>query len=127
MNKIAENEYYVIQVEPGKNRFYLRVMGFWKNTSIVPNYLTDIEKGVKMLRSGFCIISDLREMKTPPQEVGILHEKAQKVLVLAGLDRTAEVLSDAILKMALNKYSINSQMKKQAFSTVEEAEKWLKI
>ncbi len=125
MIEIAENEYYEIKVDEIKNRIHLTVSGFWSKPEVVPNYVTDVEKAGGNAKSGFTIISDLRKMKAPPKEIEPLHEKAQTALIEAGLDRTAEVLSSAILKMATANYSDSTQMKKQTFSSLEEAENWL--
>ena len=125
MEEIEKNEYYHINVDKSKNRIYLKVIGFWESPNVVPNYITDLEKASKALSRGFTIIADLRDMKTPPQELRSVHEKAQEVLVQAGLDRTAEILSSALLASATEMYAEKSWMKKREFSSIKEAEEWL--
>lgn len=125
MKEIAKNKFYEISVDGEKNRLYLKIIGFWRNPEAVPHYTGDLLKATKELKRGFTILSDLREMLTPPVEITAIHEGAQKFLINAGLSRTAEVLSNVILKMVTKKYSDVSHMKKMEFTTIEEAEKWL--
>jgi hypothetical protein len=122
---IAETDYYKIEVDKTKNRVYYTIIGFWKSPSIVPNYLEDTQKAVNEVSPGFNIVTDATQMKIPPKEVGKIHEKAQKILVDGGLNKTAEVLPKSLVKMTLNKYAQKSQMKKQNFETIEEAVAWL--
>jgi hypothetical protein len=37
----APNKYYAIRVDPKKNCLYLTLIGFWRNRSVVPNYIDD--------------------------------------------------------------------------------------
>lgn len=125
MEEIAKNDHYEINVDTSKNRLYLKLKGFWKEKSDVPDYLNDIQKSAKRMSRGFCVLSDLREMKPPSQDIGALHMEAQTIYIQAGLDRTAEVLNSAVTKMSTNRYSDATKMKKMDFNSVEEAEKWL--
>ena len=83
------------------------------------------ERAAKSVKPNFSVIADLREMKTPPQEIGAIHEKAQQIMINYHLDKTAEILDSAILKMVTKKYSTSTNMKKQAFKSMEEAKIWL--
>ncbi len=125
MIQIAKNDYYELNVDKEKNRMYLKIIGFWTSKEVVPEYLLDIEKATKSVTRGFTIVSDLRGMNTPPKAIGALHEQAQRYLVLAGLDKTAEIVSSAILKLATKKYATTSQMAKKEFDNLSDAEKWL--
>ena len=125
MKEIAKNNYYEISVDTSKNRLYLKVKGFWKEKTEVPNYLKDMRNAGQSLSRGFTVLADLQEMKAPSPEIGVLHQETQAILVQAGLDRTAEVLSSAITKMSTSKYTKTSGMKKMDFSSTNEAEKWL--
>ena len=126
MKDIAENEYYSITVDEKKNRIYLTILGFWRDPDVVPNYVSDITKAGQSVSKDFTILTDITQMKPPPKNVGEIHMKAQKVLVDAGLDKTAELLpAHAIAQMAVDRYSRESGMKKGSFSSREEAEKWL--
>ncbi|MBN2532289.1 MAG: hypothetical protein JXB88_05330 [Spirochaetales bacterium] len=126
MIEIANNDFYSMKVDESKNRFYLTIEGFWETGDQVPEYLDDLKKAVKHLSNGFTILSDLIQMKTPTQEIGALHVKAQKYLIDSGLSKTAEVHPlSMIAKMTVDRFSEESGMKKGMFSSKEEAEKWL--
>ena len=93
---------------------------------MVPNYLGDLIKAVGELSKDFTILTDVTQMKAPPADVGALHAEAQKVLVDAGLKKTAEVVGqDVITKMAVDRLSRESGMNKGTFGNKKEAEAWL--
>jgi hypothetical protein len=128
MEEIAQNNCYKIEIDKTKNRLYLKVIGFWNDFSSVSNYPDDIKKAGQGLIPGFTVLADLTEMKPMPKEVGPLHEQAQKILVVLGLKKTAEILpSSTILKIQVNKYAKSSEMPKAEFHSREEAEAWLDI
>ncbi len=79
------------------------------------------------MRPGFTILTDVSEMISPTKQIGNLHEKAQKCLVEAGLGKTAEIIpaENYILRMALEKWSSESGMKKRCFANKARAEEWL--
>lgn len=125
MKQIENNDYYEINVDLSKNRMYLKVIGFWKKPDLVPNYVKHIESAGKSLERGFTLLADLREMKTPPLILNPVHQKAQEALVREGLDRTAEVFSNIVLKTVTASIANESNMKKQVFPSIIEAEMWL--
>lgn len=126
MKDIANNEYYSIQVDKDKNRMYLTLIGYWKSRSVVPNYVADLQKATQELSRGYTILTDVTQMKTPPQEIAALHTEAQKVVMAAGLKKTAELVGqDVIAKMAIDQFSKQSGMQKGTFANKEEAEAWL--
>ena len=118
---------YSIQVDSAKNRMYLTIKGFWAKPSEVPAYLDDIRKASREVCKGFTILSDLTEMKAPPPEVGLLHKKAQEILMAAGLRKTAELLpaGSAITKLSVDNYSKQTGMQKSSFDNKKDAEAWL--
>ena len=55
-----------------------------------------------------------------------MHTEAQKVVMAAGLRKTAELVGqDVITKMAVDRFSKESGMSKGTFDKKEEAEAWL--
>lgn len=124
---IAKTDFYSIEVDTIKNRMYLTIVGFWRNSTVVPNYLDDIKKASRSLSSGFTILTDVSQMKTPSTEVGSLHERAQRLLIEAGLKKTAEIIPDnkAIEKMVLQRLSTKSGMVRSTFYDKATAEAWL--
>lgn len=63
---IAQNPQYEISVVIPKNRAYLKIIGFWRNPEQVSSYLDDWEKAIAILRPGFTLLADVREMKIHP-------------------------------------------------------------
>jgi hypothetical protein len=127
MKRIAKTAYYSIDIDKTKNRIYLTIGGFWKNVTVVPNYFDDIKKAAQEVSPGFTILTDVSQMATPPSDVGSLHEKAQQVLIEAGLKKTAEIIprEKAIEQMVLKKWSVKSGMVKGTFHDKFAAETWL--
>jgi hypothetical protein len=123
---IAQNDYYVIAVDPAKNRAYLTLIGFWKSRADVPKYLEDWKKALRELSRGFTVLSDVTRMKAPAADVVQLHTEAQKVLISGGLNKVAELVGrDAITKMAIDRFSKESGMYKGTFDNWREADDWL--
>ncbi len=126
MKAIAQNDNYVIAVDPAKNRAYLTLIGYWKSRTEVPGYIDDWRKAIRELSRGFTVLSDVSRMKAPPQDVVPLHTEAQKVLMGSGLSRVAELVgSDVITRMAVDRFSRESGMYKGTFDNWREADDWL--
>ena len=126
MKTIAQNDFYVIAVDPAKNRAYLTLIGYWKSRSDVPKYIDDWRKATRELSKGFTVLSDATRMKAPPQDVVQVHTEAQKVLMANGLSKVAELVgSDVIAKMAIDRFSRESGMYKGTFDNWREADDWL--
>ena len=127
IEKPISNEYYEIGYDLSINRMYLRIKGFWKNREQVAYYTSDIEKICKLLRPGFTLLTDLRQMKTPPLDVNRIHQEAQEITNRYGLVRTAELLPerDVVLDHVMKKIASDSGMKKQEFTTMKDGEAWL--
>lgn len=123
--KINETKQYTISILPEKNRAYLKIIGFWRNPEVVPDYLKDWTKATSLLRKGFTLLTDASEMKTHPQELRKLHEQAQAIILNAGVSKVAEILKDEVAEMQLNAVAKATQFPKKNFRTAEEAEKWL--
>ncbi len=124
---VAENEYYDAYVDKGRNRMYWTFRGFWKDVSVVPDYRIDNRKCLDMLLPGFTVLLDMREMKTPPADVIDLHMENLKAVENAGMKCQAQVIDQAILKIAGSRVLREAHMeeKMRQFNTVEEADNWL--
>ena len=73
-------------------------------------------KATRELSKGYTILTDVTRMKAPPQDVVNLHTEAQKVVIAAGLSKTAELVGhDAITKMSVDRFSKESGMYKGTF------------
>jgi hypothetical protein len=122
---IGNNKYYIIEVSKDKNRAYLKILGFWKNADVVPDYLADWSKAVGMLTKGFTLLTDASEMKTHPQDVRKLHEQAQAMLLKAGVAKVAEIVKDDVAEMQLDSVARTTNFPKKSFRTAADAEIWL--
>jgi hypothetical protein len=124
--KIAETDRYSIEVNKAINRIYFTIQGFWKDLSDVPNYLSDWERAIKEVTPGFTVLTDARKMKTPTPQVAKLHERAQEMLLKAGLRKTAELIPASVVEqMSLNRYATESGMERKSFENPKQAEAWL--
>ena len=123
--KINDTKFYRISVSPEKNRAYLKILGFWRSTEVVPDYLNDWNKAMSMLKKGFTLLTDASEMKTHPQDVRKLHEQAQAIILKAGVSKVAEVLKDDVAEMQLDAVAKTTQFPKKNFKTAVDGEKWL--
>jgi hypothetical protein len=122
---IAENKYYTISVDTAKNRAYLKIIGFWKNTEVVPSYLSDWQKALTYLKPGMTLLTDASEMLTHPQEVRKLHEQAQALVLKHNLTKVAEVVVNDISEMQLDSVAKTTKFPKKNFTDKEAAEMWL--
>jgi len=122
---IATNQYYELAVDSSKNRLYYTIKGFWPSKSAVQDNYNDFLKSLARLTSGFDCVADVRDMKTPPEDVAQLHMSTQKLVVEKGISRTAEVFDQAMLRLVMERYSRESKMNIQAFASPVEAEAWL--
>ena len=125
MNTVVSNNYYSIQFDKTKNRFYFSIKGAWLKRDLVPNYLDDWTNAVKLTTPGFTILSDVTDMG--PNMVHDLHIQAQKILVNAGLGRTAEVYKEGsiVAKAQVEQAAQDSGMPMRQFFNKQEAETWL--
>jgi len=122
---IADNKEYSLSVSTSKNRAYLRLIGFWRNAGVVPEYLNDWKKALSDLKPGFSILTDASEMKTHPQDVKMLHAEAQKLVLAAGLAKVAEIIKNDVTEYQLDSLAQSTNFPKRSFKTAEEAETWL--
>ncbi|MCC5945967.1 MAG: hypothetical protein JJT94_13630 [Bernardetiaceae bacterium] len=127
MTQIVSNDFYEIAYHSSKNRFYLRIKGFWKSEAQdVPNYLADWQRAVAMARPHFTLLTDLREAKTAPQEINELHQAAQQILVKAKVLIVAELIDEnAFVEYQAEHWSRHSGMPRTKFKNPEEAEAFL--
>jgi hypothetical protein len=126
LKEIASSKYYSIIIDPDKNRMYFKPQGFWESPEAVPNYNADLTRATKGLKRGFTILTDLLDMKAIKPEMKIVHENAQKLLVEAGLSKTAELLPESVvMDMQLGKIAGTAGMNRQPFKSKTEAEAWL--
>jgi hypothetical protein len=125
---VYTNEYYDLDYDPAKNQINLKVKGFWRSVDVVPNYEKDWSAVIAQAKKpGFNVLSDLTEMKSPPQNVEELHAKAQKKVVAAGVHKIAEVTASALVDMSVQHIGKRSGMIQMTsnFSDEASAQAWL--
>lgn len=123
--RIVENKNYTLYYNPAKNRIYLKIIGFWRSSEIVPDYIKDWSKALSHANKGFTLLTDASEMAMHPKEVGQLHEKAQQLVLKAGVKKVAEVISGAFTELQLNNVAATTKFPKKNFKNIKEAEAWL--
>lgn len=124
---VATTKAYDLLADTNKNRIYLTIHGFWPGVDTAANYVADWEKALKLVKPGFTVLTDVRTMVTHPAEViQGLHIPAQKLIVEHGLLRTVEVVpANIIAEMQIDRISKVSEMPKDKYSSIEEAEAYL--
>ena len=126
MKEIANNPYYQIGVDFTGNRLHLKLTGFWKNRSAVPNFLSDLDTAASQLVKGFTVLTDASAFITPNEDVVALLTQAQEQTLFKGLIATAEILDhNAFARLILDKLSTKTGMPKACFDNREQAETWL--
>lgn len=124
---IASSPQYELIVSLKKNRAYLKIIGFWRNPEMVPNYLEDWKKAVSILSPGFTLLTDAREMVIHPGTVREIHEKAQKFIVDCGVSKVAELQNNVAAELQLNGVASGTRLPKKNFFNQLAAEDWLSI
>ena len=124
METIAENEKYEIKVEASKKRIYFKVIGYWKRVEEVPNFISDVQKAVNIVGPGFSIITDMRSASPPAEEARQLHVKTSEIMKNNNVNKIAEIVDSSVVKLSVSR-TTSADLKRQSFSSVEEAESWL--
>lgn len=124
----VKNEYYEIYIDKGKNRSYVTLRGYWKNLYNVPNLYRDFLAVPKKLRPEYTSLLDMREFKTPGQDVINMFIKIENDNARINERRkAARVVSQPLEKLAADRIGRDSGVKESTafFNTLEEAEAWL--
>ena len=125
MITIAENTQYSLKIDIPKNRAFLKINGFWENHEDIPAYLHDWDEAIRNLSRGFTVLTDASSAVIHPEDVILIHSKAQDKIGNAGVRKVAELLaldrsvgeSDTILA--------GNGMTKKSFYDRLEALRWL--
>ncbi|MCJ8163755.1 hypothetical protein MKJ04_02810 [Pontibacter sp. E15-1] len=123
---VAHNPRYELLYDYSTNRVYLTVKGFWKNPEIVPQYLDDVQKALRMAKTGFSLLLDLRTMLTHPLRLSSLHIKARNMMQEAGPGKAAQVFpSDRIATLQVEEISGKTTLEAMTFTSIQKAKAWL--
>jgi hypothetical protein len=130
MIEIAKNEYYTITYDETENCIYWVMKGFWKDMSVVPDFISDWDKAIKVTRPGWKIFSDASQCKVVPPEVQEAKIQNQKRSLQNGCVKIARIVDSAITKMSFSKEisqpGMSGVIKQFGSDQINEARKWLK-
>ncbi len=121
MQNIVQDQYFEIAIDTTINRLYLKLIGFWPSAEAVAHYVPALEKALSNVRSGYTLLTDLREMKTHPAELKQIHIEAQDLLIKKGLLQTAEIVSSSFVEFQTDAISKNTNMPLKQFQNEEDA------
>jgi hypothetical protein len=124
---IAKTEYYLFEVDQDINRLFITISGFWENTAVAPNIISDIDRALERVNPGFTNLVDTTQFKTPPKDVRELFEKVQQRIVARGIRKNAEVVSSAFVELNLEEIAAQSELSDvlRQFKGMAEALAWL--
>ena len=124
---IAKTDYYIFEVDPDINRLFITIQGFWENTGVAPNILTEIDQALEKVRPGFTNLVDTTQFKTPPRDVLEMFSRVQQKIVARGISKNAEVVSSAFVEVNLEEVAAQSDLSKvlRQFKSMAEALAWL--
>lgn len=126
MQIIASTPHYTLAVDPSKNRIYWTPRGLWNKAVSAPKLVSNWEKARQHVLSGFTILADARQVQILPADWAGTFEQIQELMVSSGLMASAEVLPEhKVTQMQAKRISKQSGMRRELFTSVEEAEKWL--
>jgi hypothetical protein len=129
--EIANNRYYIIEVDEVINRMYVAFKGEWKEPSQVPNLISDHEILLRRLKPGFTALVDLSEMKPPDKKVLEVLTRAAGMLEQADMKKQAQIIDKASMELARESRGavrdVGSDDKMIQFSDPGEAERWLDL
>ncbi|WP_207431460.1 hypothetical protein [Sabulibacter ruber] len=91
MVTIANNGFYLFRVDPAKNTIYMAITGIWPGGEEIAQYLSHLKEALALVRPGFAVLADLREMEEAPMAVQQMHVQAQRLTVEAGISQLAEI------------------------------------
>jgi len=126
--QVASNTCYDILYDESKNRVYFNIHGYWKNVDCVPDLISDWSKTLSLVKSHFTLLTNMRSMITHPQELSTIHEQVHKLILDAGVIKTAHVMPvDKIAYLQVLAIQEKTNLPAQAFTSEEEASEWLNI
>jgi len=113
-----------IKADVEKNRLYIRLEGFLtgeENEAAVKR----VFEALKMLKSGFDMITDLARMKAATQEGSQQFGRAYEAIKARGRNRNIVVIEDSLTRMQIERTSRGTGAQPEYASSVEEAERIL--
>ncbi len=122
---ISKNDWYRLRVDTGKNRVHLKIIGRWNDVNDVPHYKEDWKKALGLTLSNFTVFVDASELKVSPSAVKALLVETQRLIINAGVSRTAELVHDELTELQLDAIARRTRFPKKNFYIKHEALLWL--
>lgn len=117
---------YKVASDPLKNRLYITLEAL--DTEDVKPILSDLNKNISKLKTGFTCLVDIRSMKFDPQTKGAEYvEIVQGALADSGMSNVVRVINkeDANYHLSMDELSISLGYKAKPAYSLEEAERIL--
>ena len=124
MIRVADEEYYRLEVDPKKNRIYFLIRGDWTDPKKLSNWIPDIEKTIGYCTRGFTELIDWTSMRaiTLTDQISAHHVVAMK----AGIKKAARVFErEHFVAVQLNRVATQTGFPIKVFFDRAEAESWL--
>jgi hypothetical protein len=127
MQTITTNAFYEVKVDKQKNRFYVKVIGFWETPGIIPEYIEHIRMAVNELKNKFTAVLDLSAMKNQSQIMEEqAHQAASLIAIKRGLLLSVQILpQDPEARILIERIAKAVGKKIISFETSEKAENFL--
>ena len=124
MIHVADEEYYRLDVDQGKNRIYFTIRGDWTDAKKMSNWIPDIEKAIGYCSPGFTEYIDWTTMTAITLTDAIAEH--HKIAMKAGISRAARVFDQShFVALQLERVARESGFPIKVFYNRSEAEAWL--
>jgi hypothetical protein len=127
MQIITSNPFYEVKVNKTKNRFYVKVIGFWDSPGIIPGYIEHVREAVSELKVKFTAILDLSDMVSHPQYVEEqAHQAASLIAIKKGLYASVQILpKDPQARVQIERIATKLHKKLVSFEDFKSADTFL--
>lgn len=128
MRLIAFRSEYQITVEPIHNRLFYKHYAELAHTTALPDYLSDWEQALEVMRPGFTILSDMTDLPTVSDQLAGLIGQAQLLVMRRGVRLVAAVHAPGSETYhASNTVREESSLPIRTFTDLWEADKFLDV
>jgi len=126
MRTIRETSFYTIKYCRSKNRIYACAKGEWQTADIADQFFADQKKALQLTAPNFTYLIDISEMKVIPDFLVAKLLNTQKDVLKHKVVFVAEIIPKSVIAtFQMNKISSLSQLPRQIFTAVNEADRWL--
>ncbi len=123
---VITTDLYTIDIDEGKNRAYVRIIGFWTDIAIVGQHTKDFVTAIRQLLPGLTVLRDTRQMKTPPDQIFAEMMKIRKGIGTLGISKIAYIEpASMVARLSTNRFVRQGSVPSGIFTEEAEAEAWL--